>query len=192
MDAIDQAPAEVTTAPARGPAPQGAGRLRVWWQAAFGAIGTVVGLAPLVLHHVGLLAGTALVAGTGGTLAFATLGLVATVPVLLRLRRRFGSWWAPPIGLAVFAVMFSVSTFVIGPAINADPGQAPCRDAQPTRGSHRAPQLTRRPSGAKVPGLLPVADEGHHAGLGVVDVVAVHHPQARIVGVEDDRQRLSR
>jgi hypothetical protein len=30
-------------------------------------IGAIVGLAPHVLHHVGLLAGTALIAGTGGT-----------------------------------------------------------------------------------------------------------------------------
>jgi hypothetical protein len=47
------------------------------------------------------------------------------VPLLLRLRRRFGSWWAPAIGLAVFAVMFSVSAFVIGPAINGGPTGSP-------------------------------------------------------------------
>lgn len=103
------------TAPSPGAAP--AGRLRTWWNAAVGLIGTVVGLAPHVLHHIGLLAGTALVAGAGGTVLFGTLGLVASVPLLLRLRRRFGTWWAPVIGLAVFAVMFSLSAFVIGPAI---------------------------------------------------------------------------
>jgi hypothetical protein len=78
-----------------------------------------------VLHHVGLLAGTALVAGTAGTTIFGILGLVASVPLLLRLKHRFGSWWAPAIGLAVFAVMFSVSAFLIGPAISgnsSDPG----------------------------------------------------------------------
>ena len=43
---------------------------------------------------------------------------------MLRLRRRFSTWWAPVIGLAVFAAMFSLSTFVIGPAISGsgDPG----------------------------------------------------------------------
>jgi hypothetical protein len=49
---------------------------------------------------------------------FGILGLIASIPLLLRLKRRFASWWAPMIGLAVFAVMFSVSAFVIGPAIS--------------------------------------------------------------------------
>lgn len=84
-----------------------------------------------MLHHIGLLAGTALVAGSGGTALFAVLGLAASVPLLLRLRRRFGSWWAPAIGLAVFAVMFSVSAFIIGPAINGGAGGPP-GGGQPT------------------------------------------------------------
>ncbi len=71
-----------------------------------------------VLHHIGLLAGTALIADAGGTALFGMLGLALSVPMLLRLRRRYASWWAPAIGLAVFAVMFSLSAFVIGPAIN--------------------------------------------------------------------------
>ncbi len=104
---------------ASGDTARGAGRrLRAWWSALVGAIGAVVGLAPHVLHHIGLLAGTALVAGAGGTALFAILGLVASVPFLLRLRRRFGTWWAPAIGLAVFAVMFAVSALLVGPAIN--------------------------------------------------------------------------
>ncbi len=96
------------------------------------AIGTVGGLAPHVLHHIGLLAGTALVAGTGGTIV---LGLTASIPLLLRLRRRFGSWWAPVIGLAVFAVMFSLSAFVIGPAISDGSdggGQSPADQPTPS------------------------------------------------------------
>jgi len=101
------------------------GRLRSWWSALPGGIGAVAGLAPHVLHHVGLLAGTALIAGTGGTTLFGVLGLLASVPLLLRLRRRFGNWWAPTIGLAVFAVMFAVSTLVIGPAINGDTNPPP-------------------------------------------------------------------
>jgi hypothetical protein len=81
-------------------------------------VGVLIGLAPHVLHHVGLLAGTALVAGSGGTLLFAVLGLAASVPMLWRLRRRFASWWAPTIGLAVFGILFSASAFVIGPALS--------------------------------------------------------------------------
>lgn len=80
-------------------------------------LGTAMGLAPHVLHHVGLLAGAALLAGIGGTVLFGVLGLVAMLPMLLRLRRRFGTWWAPGIAVAVFAVMFAVSTFLIGPAL---------------------------------------------------------------------------
>lgn len=83
-----------------------------------GLIGAVLGLAPHVLHHVGLLAGTALVAGSGGTALFAVVGLAAMVPLLLRLRRRFGSWLAPALGLAVFTAMFALSAFVVGPAIS--------------------------------------------------------------------------
>ncbi len=97
-----------------------------------GAIGAVVGLAPHVLHHIGLLAGMALIAGVGGTALFGILGLVASVPFLLRLRRRFGTWWGPVIGLAVFVVMFSVSAFVIGPAINSGGDGAPGGGPQPS------------------------------------------------------------
>jgi hypothetical protein len=85
-----------------------------------GAVGAVLGLAPHVLHHIGLLAGTALVAGSGGTALFAVVGLVASIPLLLRLRKRFGTWKAPALGLAAFAAMFAFSAFVIGPAINGE------------------------------------------------------------------------
>ncbi|WP_197722644.1 MULTISPECIES: hypothetical protein [Kocuria] len=77
-----------------------------------------LGLLPHVLHHVGVLAGTALIAGSGGTLLFGVLGLAASVPFLLRLRRRFGTWWAPAVGLVVFAALYSLSAFVIGPLIS--------------------------------------------------------------------------
>ena len=60
-------------------------------------------------------------AGSGGTALFGVLGLVASVPLLLRLRRRFGTWRAPALGLAVFVAMFAISAFVVGPAIS---GQA--------------------------------------------------------------------
>lgn len=87
-----------------------------------GVLGGVLGLAPHVLHHVGLLAGTALVAGSGGTALFGFLGLLASVPMLRRLHRRFGTWKAPAIGLAVFAGMFAVSAFVVGPQISGEAG----------------------------------------------------------------------
>ena len=105
-------------------------------------LGVVSGLVPHLLHHVGLLAGTALVAGIGGTVLFGAIGLAAMLPMVLRLRRRFASWWAPAIGVAVFAAMFAVSTFLIGPALRsggdhpAEPGptpSAPASEHQHTR-----------------------------------------------------------
>lgn len=98
------------------------GRLRSLWSALVGGIGLLMGLLPHVLHHVGFLAGTALVAGSGGTALFGTLGFLASVPFLLRLRRRFGTWRAPAIGLLIFAAMFALSTFVIGPAFSGSGG----------------------------------------------------------------------
>jgi len=84
------------------------------------AWGTFTGILPHALHHVGPLAGTALVAGAGGQLLFAAIGIAAMIPFLARLRRRFGNWLAPAIGLAVFGVTFAVSTFVIGPIVRGD------------------------------------------------------------------------
>ena len=114
------------------------GRLRGWWNVAVGALGTLGGLAPHVLHHIGLLAGTALLAGAGGTAVFGVLGFVASVPMLVRLRRRFASWWAPAIALIIFAAMFSLSAFVIGPAIRVtgDSGGAPGGTPSPASTEH--------------------------------------------------------
>jgi hypothetical protein len=123
VNATDELDRSASTSSAAGPV---ARRLRSIWNAVLAGIGTIVGLTPHVLHHIGLLAGTALVAGSGGTALFGVLGLASSVPLLLRLRRRFNSWWAPVIGLAVFAATFALSAFVIGPAISgtgaADPG----------------------------------------------------------------------
>lgn len=111
-----------TVAVADGARPVAAGprrsALRRLQDAVVAVLGGVVGLAPHVLHHVGPLAGTAVVAGSGGTALFGVLGLVASVPLLLRLQRRFDSWWAPAVGLAAFAAMFALSTLVLGPAIS--------------------------------------------------------------------------
>lgn len=78
----------------------------------------VTGAAPHVLHHVGPLAGTAIVAGAGGRIVFGAAGFVATIPMLRRLRRRTGSWRAPALALAAFAAIFTFSTLVIGPAVS--------------------------------------------------------------------------
>jgi len=92
---------------------------RTVWTVITGTVGGVVGLAPHLLHHAGPLVGTALVAGAGGTALFGFLGLVASVPMLVKLKRRFASWWAPVIALALFGGMFALSSFVIGPQISA-------------------------------------------------------------------------
>lgn len=86
--------------------------------AAAAAWGSVTGVAPHVLHHVGPLAGAAFLAGAGGRLLFAGIALVISIPFLLRIHRRFGTWVAPAIALVVMVATFSLSTFVIGPAIS--------------------------------------------------------------------------
>lgn len=100
-----------------------------------GALGTVGGLAPHVLHHVGPLVGTALVAGAGGTVVFGILGLLLSIPMLLRLRRRYGGWCAPVAALAVFTAMFLVSSLVIGPLIS-DNGPEPRQEQAPEHEEH--------------------------------------------------------
>jgi hypothetical protein len=87
------------------------------WSALLAAWGGFIGLLPHVLHHVGPLAGAALLAGATGRVLFAAIGFVAAIPFLRRLHRRFRTWRAPALALAVFVAMFSLSSFVIGPAI---------------------------------------------------------------------------
>lgn len=103
--------------PAPVPAPTSTMRQRAA-AAGSSALGIVSGAAPHVLHHVGPLAGAALLAGTAGTLLFGAIGLLAAVPFLLRVHRRCGTWRTPAALLALFALMFSISAFVIGPAIS--------------------------------------------------------------------------
>lgn len=102
-----------------------------------GALAAIIGLAPHVLHHVGPLAGAAIFAGVGGTLLFGAIGLVAAIPFLLRVHRRCGNWRTPAALLVLFAAMFSLSAFVIGPAISGsdDKGSgspAPGAPAEPS------------------------------------------------------------
>ena len=98
-------------------------------------VGALLGLAPHVLHHVGLLAGAGLVTGAGGNLLFGVVGLVMSLPLLRSVYRRFGTWKAPAIALAVFAVMFALSAFVVGPALaGSSPAESPSAPQQPSSG----------------------------------------------------------
>ncbi len=82
-----------------------------------GVFGAIAGITPHLLHHVGPILGAAMLTGTAGNILFGAVGFVFTLPLLIRLRRRFGSWLAPALALALFAAMFTVSTLWIGPAI---------------------------------------------------------------------------
>lgn len=103
-----------------------------------GSVGGIAGLAPHVLHHIGPLVGSALVAGSGGTVLFAALGFAASMPMLISLRRKFANWWAPGIALVLFVVMFLVSSYVVGPLIS---GPTP----QPSSGSSRVDHEEHHP-----------------------------------------------
>lgn len=76
--------------------------------------------------------------GLGGNLAFAALGLLFSVPLLRRLYRRFGTWKAPAVAVAVFAVMFSLSAFVLGPALTGSGAQQPAPRDTPAQTDHSA------------------------------------------------------
>jgi hypothetical protein len=97
-------------------------------------VGAVLGLAPHVLHHVGLIAGTAFVSGAGGNALFYALGLLLSVPMLRRIHRRFGTWIAPGVAVIVFTAMFLISALVVGPTIASDGGlrEGPARSPAPT------------------------------------------------------------
>lgn len=120
---------DTTTTPASGPptpvgtpalpeAPHRPSRWRTTWASIRAAIGALLGLVPHVMHHIGILAGAALLTGVFGNTVLYVLGLLLSIPLLNRLRKRFGTWKAPVIGVAVFTGMFLLSALVIGPAIN--------------------------------------------------------------------------
>jgi len=107
------------------------------WAALAAAWGVVLGLLPHVLHHVGPLAGAALLAGAGGTALFAAIGFVASIPFLVRLHRRFHTWVAPTIATALFAAMFAFSSLVIAPMVTGGTSDSsPPAGVQQTGGSH--------------------------------------------------------
>lgn len=112
------------------------GRLRSVRDAAVALVGAVMGVLPHVLHHIGLIAGTALVAGAGGTAAFYVVGLLFSLPMLRRIHRRFGSWIAPAVAVGVFTSIFALSTFVIGPALSGSAQPAPVAPAPAPASQH--------------------------------------------------------
>jgi hypothetical protein len=94
-----------------------------------------------LLHHAGPLAGAALLAGAAGSLLFAAVGLIGSIPLLLGVHRRCRNWRMPAALLGLFAVVFSLSAFVIGAAItngdgNSTPKTTPA--TAPARGTHEA------------------------------------------------------
>lgn len=96
----------------------------------------LTGIAPHVLHHIGPLAGAAFLAGAGGRVLFAAIALVVSIPFLLRIYRRFGTWIAPAIALGVMTATFSLSTFVIGPAISGESSEPQPTNEQPVLDDH--------------------------------------------------------
>lgn len=134
MKTDDRSAPDPTSTSERRPRPRVRRVLASAWNAVTAAIGAVMGLLPHVLHHVGLLGGAVLVSGATGNVLFAVLGIVFSLPLLRRLHRRFGTWKAPAVALGVFALMFSLSAFVIGPAISgdeSDPGPVPVKTPDP-------------------------------------------------------------
>lgn len=99
-----------------------AGRLRNIATAVWGGVS---GVAPHVLHHVGPLAGAALLAGTGGKLIFFLIGLAVATPMLVRLYRRFHTWTAPAVAITVFALTYTLSSLYLGPLITGETDTPP-------------------------------------------------------------------
>jgi hypothetical protein len=132
----------VTTAAPVAVEPRGLGaRL---WVGVVGAWAVITGVAPHVLHHVGPLAGAALLAGFGGKAIFFPLGLVLSLPMLRRLYRRCDSLVAPALAVVAFAILFTFSSLVVAPALT---------------GSDQAP--------TQVPGIeQPSGHDNHHPGDG--------------------------
>lgn len=94
------------------------------WGAVVAGWAVVAGVAPHVLHHVGPLAGAALLAGFGGKAIFA-LGLVLSLPMLRRLYGRFGTLVAPVVAVVAFAAVFTFSSLVIAPRLTGSDSSSP-------------------------------------------------------------------
>lgn len=114
----------------------GARAVRTVATVASGAVAAISGIAPHVLHHVGPLAGTALLAGAGGTVLFGIAGFALSIPMLLRLRRRFGTWVAPAVASAIFTGVYLFSALVVGPALTAEPAAVEAPASTPIPSGH--------------------------------------------------------
>ena len=113
--------AEVDEITENSPPSDQAETIRPWrgiWAATRAALGALMGLAPHVMHHIGLLAGAAVLSGVFGNSVLYIVGLALSIPLLNRLRKRFNTWRAPLLGVLVFTALFALSTFVVGPLIN--------------------------------------------------------------------------
>ena len=110
--------------------------LRTLATVASGAVAAISGIAPHVLHHVGPLAGAALLAGAGGTVLFGVAGFALSIPMLLRLRRRFGTWAAPAVASVIFTGIYLFSALVVGPALTADSATVEAPGPSPSSSDH--------------------------------------------------------
>jgi hypothetical protein len=111
------------------------------WGSVLVAWAVVSGVAPHVLHHVGPLAGAALLAGFGGRAIFFALGLILSIPMLRRLRRRFETLVAPLLAIVAFAAVFSFSSLVIAPLVTGSenpPTPVTGQPLSPGHASHHA------------------------------------------------------
>ena len=106
------------------------------WGGIVAAWAVVTGVAPHVLHHVGPLAGAALLAGVGGKAIFFAIGLALSAPMLRRLYRRFGTLLAPAAATAVFAGIFTFSSVVIAPRLTGSEQSQQPGIQQPSPSDH--------------------------------------------------------
>lgn len=112
------------------------------WGGIVAFFGVVTGVAPHVLHHIGPLAGAALLGGFGGQVLFFALGIALSVPLLLRLHRRFGTLVAPAIAVVSFAAVFTFSSVVVAPLLTRDDSRATPTEQQQGHGGHHPPGTT--------------------------------------------------
>lgn len=108
------------------------------WGAVVAGWAVVTGVAPHVLHHVGPLAGAALLAGFGGQAIFFALGLVLSLPMLRRLYRRFGGLVAPAVAVVAFATVFTFSSLVIAPLLTGSDDSPPAAPGIEQRSGHES------------------------------------------------------
>ncbi len=134
--------------------PARSGRGQGLWAGIRAAIGAVLGLLPHLMHHIGLLAGAAVLTGVVGNSVLYVVGLVLSIPLLRRLHRRFGTWLAPALGAAVFTGLFLLSALVLGPAISGS-GEDPASDSGPL------PVVTVNPH-SDLPSYTADPHSGHH------------------------------